>query len=244
MTGKQGTPAWMAEKSLQHLRRLRELVPLRVVSAVFSIVWNRRATHRRLQRRTSTTNKCQLGCGSNAEDSIEHYARELGRRYLRLDPNRQVNLHTFVFCNPHVTTNSDLTVAALLVYTTYRATNQQRFQSTLLNGDSIFASMKQWAREGARGHCRLSMGTSSTRHFDQRQAQGRRHRRVLQRILRRRLRRKLQRIIQHTTPTNAPPNAPMNIPTKTPTKIPMDASTNTRGRLQRILRQRPRRKHK
>jgi len=56
-------------------------------------------------------------------------------------------------CNPQVNSNDDLTVAALLVYSTYRATNHQRFNAQLqLQPDNIHDAMKQWVREGARGH--------------------------------------------------------------------------------------------
>ena len=157
LIGKQKTPAWMSEKTLQNLCKLRALVPPRVVSAVFSTVWNRWATRRRWQQRSSDSNICQLNCGAEAEDSIEHYARcprtqELARRFLRLDPLRQVNLHSFMVCNPHTTSDADLTATALLVYSVYRMTNCQRFQPMLTALEDIISAMKQFAREGAKGH--------------------------------------------------------------------------------------------
>jgi hypothetical protein len=157
LASKQRTPAWLVEETLRHLLLLRQLVPPRVVSAVFSTIWNRWTTERRFDRRQSPSNVCKLGCSCSAEDSIEHYARcpitlETSRRFLRLDPQCQVNLHTFVCCNPHVKTDADITAAALLVYAVYRATNYQRFQTPLTNPSDIIDAMKQWTREGARGH--------------------------------------------------------------------------------------------
>jgi hypothetical protein len=157
LIGKQRTPAWTSEKTLQNLCKLRELVPPRVVSAVFSTVWNRWATKRRWQQRSSALNICQLNCGTEAEDSIEHYSRcprtqELARRFLRLDPLRQVNLHSFMMCNPHTSSDADLTATALLVYAVYRTTNCQRFQQMLTETEDIISAMKQFAREGAKGH--------------------------------------------------------------------------------------------
>ena len=157
LAGKQRTPAWLGETTLRHLLLLRQLVPPRVVSAVFSTIWNRWTTERRFDRRQSPSNVCKLGCSCSAEDRIEHYARcpitlETSRRFLRLDPQCQVNLHTFVCCNPNVKTDADITAAALLVYAVYRATNYQRFQTPLTNPSDIIDAMKQWTREGARGH--------------------------------------------------------------------------------------------
>jgi hypothetical protein len=54
-------------------------------------------------------------------------------------------------CNPQTNCDDDLAVAALLVYSTYRAINHQRFNATLQPA-SIHDAMKQWVREGARGH--------------------------------------------------------------------------------------------
>ena len=153
---RQKTPSWQAEKTLHNLRLLGNLVPPRVVAAVFSTIWNRWTTHRRFQQRSSVTNVCSLGCSKEAENSIEHYAncacvRELGTRYLRLQGRQQINSHTFMLCNPKLTTQEDLTKAALLVYATYRAVNHQRHNPPLPHG-AIYNAMTQWVREGALGH--------------------------------------------------------------------------------------------
>ena len=59
----------------RNLCSLRTLVSPRVQSACFSTIWNRWCTPRRFQKRDSGDNRCLLGCGGCAEDSIGHYAR-------------------------------------------------------------------------------------------------------------------------------------------------------------------------
>ena len=155
---RQRTDNWLSEKTVHNLRVLGRLVPPRVQAAVFSTVWNRWATHRRYQQRSRLTNICRFGCSDTAEDAIEHYAycplvQDLGARYLRLQPRRQVNMHTFMMCNPAVSTEEDLTAAALLVYAAYRAFNHQR-HSAPGGATRAFLSdaLRQWVREGAMGH--------------------------------------------------------------------------------------------
>ena len=80
--------------------------------------------------------------------------REVGRRFLNLRPC-QVNMHTFMLCNPTVATLEDLAAAALLVYATYTATNHQRYHTALGRHD-LYDAMVQWVREGARGHPRAT----------------------------------------------------------------------------------------
>ena len=135
---------------------LRGLVAPRVTAAVFSTIWNRWTTRRRFQQRSSADNVCLLGCSTGAEDSVEHYSvcprtRELASRQLRLRLPEQVNLYTFMLCNPHVRSSEDLTAAALLVYTIYRATNHIR-HNPLPSGTTLFEALAQWTREGAKGH--------------------------------------------------------------------------------------------
>ena len=71
----EGVPHKLAARFEHRLPRLGRLVPPRVVAAVFSTAWNRWCTARRFQRRGDPINVCQLGCGGEAEDSIEHYCR-------------------------------------------------------------------------------------------------------------------------------------------------------------------------
>ena len=131
LAGKRATPAWQASHTLHRLRLLATLVPPRVWAAVFGTIFNGWTTARRFQQRWTKRNICVLGCSPTAEGSLEHYARcpctiELARRHLRLDPDRDVNLHRFNLFNPHMTTQEDLVATAFLVYAVYRATNYMR----------------------------------------------------------------------------------------------------------------------
>ena len=64
-----------AERFTRHLHMLQQQAPPRITAAVISTGWNRWCTARRFQTRHSPLNICQLGCGGEAEDSVEHYAR-------------------------------------------------------------------------------------------------------------------------------------------------------------------------
>jgi len=148
----QTTPAWQSSRAWWMLLCLRALVPPRVQSAVFSALWNRWTTARRFQR----VGACLLGCGGEAQDSIEHYCRcrtvqaICGRR-LRLDPCNSANLHTCLLVNPAIDTKETLVVVALLVYGVYSLTNNLRKRGGLTDA-TAFEALAQSVREGARGH--------------------------------------------------------------------------------------------
>ena len=84
-----GNPRILATRALRKRADLKDLVPPRVVAAVFSAMWNRWPTARRFQERSSPDNRCVLGCPGKAEDSLEHYAR---CRVLLDVASRQLNL--------------------------------------------------------------------------------------------------------------------------------------------------------
>ena len=125
------TPAWQARRTLHNLHLLGSLTTPRVWAAVFGTVWNRWVTARRTDQRHSKVNVCVFGCSNTADDSIEHYSRcaytrELAARYLHLDMATQANLHSFMLCNPFMTTREELVTSAILVYAIYRGTNHYR----------------------------------------------------------------------------------------------------------------------
>ena len=64
-----------AERVLRRQIARKGKVAPRVEAAVFSTIWNRWCTARRHQNRAECHNRCLLGCGGYAEDSIEHYCR-------------------------------------------------------------------------------------------------------------------------------------------------------------------------
>ena len=165
-------PARTARKALHRLHVLRDLVPPRVASACFSAMWNRWTTERRFHNRDSVNNYCQLGCGGRAEDSIEHYAgcprvQQMGQRFLRLR-SEQLNIHTFMMCNPTVTTLQELTTTALLVCATHRGFNQFR-RIKPPSEQYVYDALCQWVREGVRGH-RVSIRTLGERWSERRRS--------------------------------------------------------------------------
>ena len=153
---KSNTPAANATRALRCLRLLGDFVAPRIVSAVFSAIWNRWTTHRRFQQRAKPSNKCLLCDNDDAQDALEHYCRctrtkELMQRYLNLDPERFAGLHTFLLCNPSVSTVEELTTTAVLIYTIYTATNHYRHNPRDTD-IPVYDALAQWAREGCKHH--------------------------------------------------------------------------------------------
>ena len=156
MSVRQRTPNWQARCAHQRLKTLAKLTTPRVHAAVFGATWNRWCTRRRYQQR----GRCRLCQQPHSEDSIEHYAycssvRKLAAQRLRLCCTTQVNIHTFTCTNPLLRTQEQLTRAALLMYSTYRALNHQRQSNNPLQADELYNAMCQWVVEGARGHTRM-----------------------------------------------------------------------------------------
>jgi hypothetical protein len=154
--GRRSTPAWQAHRALHNLQLLGSLTTPRVRAAAFGTIWNRWATARRFQEREHERNVCKLRCSPSAEDSIEHYSRcshakDFPTRFLKMDPSCQVNLHTFNLCNPHINTQEDLVISALLIYAMYRATNWHRHHQEQ-PPQNMYRAFCQWAREGALNH--------------------------------------------------------------------------------------------
>ena len=70
------TPIGIAAPRIhRNLEKLHNFLPPRVCSSAFRTISNGWCTHRRFQNRMEHTNRCVLGCGGKAEDSIEHYCR-------------------------------------------------------------------------------------------------------------------------------------------------------------------------
>ena len=151
------TPAWKARRSLASLLLLQGLVPPRVCVAVFSTMWNRWTTFRRMQQRSHPSNRCMLGCASPAEEDLEHYCccprvQELYHRHLNLPRQDDYkNLHTFLLCNANIRTQEQLINIALAIYAFYNATNIFRRKSPLI-GTNIYEALVQWTKEGIRHH--------------------------------------------------------------------------------------------
>ena len=157
---RQNTPDWQSRRALASLQILPRLVPPRVCAAVFSTMWNRWNTHRRWQRRHTSSNRCLLGCEGAAEDSIEHYCccrltRRILQKQFNLPDELFANLHSFLLCNANINTTEHLTCIALLIYGIYNATNHFRHNPTK-NTTHIYDATVQWIREGARHHSNAS----------------------------------------------------------------------------------------
>ena len=159
----QRTPNWQARSAHQRLKTIATLTTPRVHAAVYGAIWNRWCTLRRFQQQ----GRCRLCTQPHSEDSIEHYAhcnvvKRLASSRLRLCGSTQVNLHTFTCTNPLIRTQEELTRAALLVYSTYRALNHQRLSKEPLETDELHNAMCQWVVEGARGHARTCATIANT----------------------------------------------------------------------------------
>ena len=152
---RENTPAFTSRRTLHCMRLLPRLVNPRVVAAVFSTIWNRWTTHRRMQNRAKATNCCLLGC-ITAEDSIEHYcscpiAMQFLQNHLGLSPRGFAGLHTFTLCNVNIQTMEQLTTTSIWIYCIYTATNNLR-RRALPDNAIMQDALKQWAREGTRHH--------------------------------------------------------------------------------------------
>ena len=123
-----GLPRIVAERFERHLQAIRSRVPPRVSAAVFGTAWNRWVTARRFQNSNARVNVCVLGCGTDSNDSIEHYSRcKLLRRchseHLGLTADWLLPIWLGSADQLSV---EDRTKGALGVYISYRLTNLGR----------------------------------------------------------------------------------------------------------------------
>ena len=125
-----GIPASIAGRFVNRRRRAANLVPPRVMAASFNTAWNRWCTARRSCKRNDPSNICQLGCGSLAEDSIEHYARceqlrVFHRSKLRITSDNL--MHHWIGTRPaHCCSEEELACGLLGAYVAYKTTNAAR----------------------------------------------------------------------------------------------------------------------
>ena len=88
--GIKGNIGTVSRRVAYRMQNLGGLLSPRVASAVFSTLWNRWCTERRMQRRQAANSMCRLGCG-RGEDSIEHYCRcPISRSFARMKLKAQV----------------------------------------------------------------------------------------------------------------------------------------------------------
>ena len=152
-----------AERFLYHLEALRALTPPRVSAAVFSTGWNRWCTARRHQRRHHAVNRCLLGCGGMAEDSVEHYSRCAAVRTFH-DSTLRIRedwlLPGWLGTQATAIDPVTRTLWAVGAYAVYRTTNAARQRGHLSHGQAV-AALKQAAKEGVLGHTKACLALDS-----------------------------------------------------------------------------------
>ena len=137
------------------------LVTPRVQGACLSMLWNRWCTPRRFQNRESPDNRCVLGCGGAAEDSIEHYVhcksiRKVAYSFLRLGRLGNLNKEHFMLAYGGFSNDAEtLACMAVLIYAAYNATNCYR-QTGGTDSTTAVQHMEQQCRNAAMGHRKLS----------------------------------------------------------------------------------------
>ena len=125
----------------RRLTLLKTLVPPRVAAAVLRTLWNGWCSHRRFRKRAHNSNHCLLGCGGDAEDSIEHYyhcpaVQKVGEDYLRLKVCNERALNLWLLNEYVLGIDRHLMCTALLIYGTHMATNWCRHR-----GDTVSVSL-------------------------------------------------------------------------------------------------------
>jgi hypothetical protein len=148
-----------ARGCMRRLRLLAPLVPPRVHHALVGSLHNRWCTTRRFQQRQRG---CLLGCGSEA-DALEHYAgcprlRQALRPFLQgHDPGNM--LHFWIGLASPADPAHCIPIA-LGCYAAYRRTNDVRAGHMDTSEDTTIRALRQYFREGARGHTRAAAALS------------------------------------------------------------------------------------
>ena len=151
-----GPPRHIAEAIHANLNALPKLVAPRVCAAVFRTIFNGWCTERRFKRRHLPSNRCVLGCGGEAEDSIEHYCccppivAQLQKKFhIRVPTGQLLSLWMM-----KETRRPDLiTSFALIVYAAYNATNIYRHGNTTTH-EVAEDCIRQLLIQGVAGHPR------------------------------------------------------------------------------------------
>ena len=144
--------------------RLVDILPPRVLAAVWRTRWNGWVTQRRMQSLPGCRRRCIFQCSPTAEDSIEHYAccprvAEWARRDLGLDQpeGTQAKLAGFLLLDPPVTALNDeaLAARALRTASVYR-THCFATHGKLVAGTTAQQSLRQSVKELVNGHHRAT----------------------------------------------------------------------------------------
>ena len=138
------------------LRLLHQKAPPRIAAAALRTMWNGWPTLRRFQKE----GPCLFMCGNwIQEDSIEHYAcchtaLDFGRRILNIrrktGDDHKGNLVTFGL-NSATRADDEIIRRAIWNYSLYRSLCELRHKP-LNSAIEVFELMKQFSKEGVRGH--------------------------------------------------------------------------------------------
>ena len=126
-----GLPGHYSPMIAKHLVKLSKIVTPRVHAAVFTTIWNGWCSERRYQRRRSSANVCKFKCGTDAEDSLEHYSKcpvvlKVARGYLHFSYPLEEAINLWTLCNHWVAHDGNMRSLALLIYGSYMAHNTIR----------------------------------------------------------------------------------------------------------------------
>jgi len=154
-----GPPATVANRVHSTLQRLQSLVPPRVASAVMHTLWNGWCTARRFQNQSPSHDRCWLGCGGGAHDSIEHYSRcPVGhgvlRHSLRIEVVPQQALTLWLLSHRCHQSDEVLALTALFIYSVYMATNHYRL-THVANPYRAADAIRQYIIQGCQGQEQL-----------------------------------------------------------------------------------------
>ena len=144
------------QTNLRKLQYLSDWVAPRVCAATFSTLWNRWTTARRFQKRNLDCNRCVLGCGGEAEDSLEHYSRckvvrAVAGTILKIGTDEDDTKDWFFLNGKCSVEGEDLACLALLHYASYNATNDYR-RNGIRDPERARDAMVQHLRNAVRGH--------------------------------------------------------------------------------------------
>jgi hypothetical protein len=148
-------PRIRAMRAVRVMKRLRSLVPPRVLAAVLRTWFNGWCTRRRFQGR----GECLYGCACG-EDSIDHYMRcnrlsSYGQTRLRLPTESSTGGQSLSFMLLEATSSvadATLTRRALLMAAAYRLHCKHRRSDGLSEEDTLRRALDQAIKESTLGH--------------------------------------------------------------------------------------------
>jgi len=151
-----GPAAHIARRVHLTLQRLHSLVPPRVASAMIHTLWNGWCTARRFQDQSPANDRCWLGCGETAHDSIEHYCRcPVGRGVLasrlRIVVSPRQALPVWLLAHKALQEDEVLAMTSLFVYAMYKSSNHYR-HTRIVNPERSADSVRQHIIQGCQGN--------------------------------------------------------------------------------------------